>query len=589
VSADQIERRLAAIFAADVEGYSRLMGLDEVGTLRTLTAYRAIIDGLIAQHRGRIFNAAGDSVLAEFPSVVDAVQCAISAQQALGEENGKRLSDQQMRFRIGVHAGDVLVQGVNLYGDGVNIAARLETLAEPGSICVSGSVRDYVGKKLPVVFTDCGEQTVKNIAEPVRAYRIGPSAAVPIGATERTPLPLSLPNKPSVAVLPFQNISGDPEQEYLADGMVEEITAALSRVRSFFVIARNSTLTYKGRAVDVKQVSRELGVRYVLEGSVRKASDRVRIAAQLIDATTGHHIWSDRYDGSSQDIFDLQDRITERVVGAIQPSILLAEIERTKRKRPESLDAYDYVLRALPHVWALDPTANEAALNHLNRAIEIEPDFPLALSLAAWCHARQVGCIWTTAPDETKAEASRLAKLAGGMSNDDPMVLAMLCATHSVVSDFGMASTLIDKALALDPNCAWAWNRSGWVNSFLIRPDVSIEQFQRAIRLSPFGPLNSDCLIGIGCSHWVAERYEEALSWLRKGMLERPASVWALRIVAACLGQLGRISEAHEVVRQCREAHPGMTISNVMAHTAHRDAAFLRRYAEGLRKAGLPE
>jgi adenylate cyclase len=587
VNTSEIERKLAAIFAADVEGYSRLMGIDEVGTLRTLTAYRETIDGLIAQHRGRVFNTAGDSVLAEFPSVVDAVQCAISAQQALGEENEKKPSDQQMRFRIGVHVGDVLVQGANLLGDGVNIAARLEALAEPGGICVSGAVRDYLGKKLPVVLTDCGEQAVKNIAEPVRTYRVGASAPMPIGTNERAPLPL--PGKPSIAVLPFTNMSGDPEQEYFADGMVEEITAALSRVRSFFVIARNSTFTYKGRAVDVKQVSCELGVRYLLEGSVRKARDRVRIAAQLIDATTGHHIWSDRYDGSSQDIFDLQDRITESVVGAIQPSILLAEIERTKRKRPESMDAYDYVLRALPLVWALDPTANEAALNHLNRAIDIEPDYPLALSLAAWCHARQVGCIWTTVPDETKAEASRLAKLAGDITNDDPMVLTMLCATHSVVSDFGLASALIDKALALDPNSAWAWNRSGWVNSYLMRPDASIEHFQRAIRLTPFGPLNFDCLIGIGCSHWVAERYEEALSWLRKGMLERPESVWALRVVAACLGQLGRISEAREVVRQCREIHPGMTISKVMAHTAHRNAAFLRRYAEGLRRAGLPE
>jgi adenylate cyclase len=269
VDVSEIERKLAAIFAADVEGYSRLMGIDEVGTLRTLTAYREIVDGLIAQHRGRIFNTAGDSVLAEFASVVDAVQCAVGVQRALGEENGKKPSDQQMRFRVGVHVGDVLVQGDNLFGDGVNIAARLETLAEPGGICVSGAVRDYLGKKLPVVFTDYGEQSVKNISEPVRAYRIGASATVPIGAADRTPLPL--PDKPSIFVLPFTNMSSDPDQEYFVDGLTEDLITDLSKVPGFFVIARNSSFSYKGKSLDVRQIAREMGVRYILEGSARRS------------------------------------------------------------------------------------------------------------------------------------------------------------------------------------------------------------------------------------------------------------------------------------------------------------------------------
>jgi TolB-like protein/class 3 adenylate cyclase len=341
----EIERKLAAIFAADVQGYSRLMGIDEVGTLRTLTAYREIIDALIAQDRGRIFNTAGDSVLAEFPSVVDAVQCAVDVQRAIAEENTKRLPDQQMRFRIGVHVGDVLMQGDNLFGDGVNIAARLETLAEPGGICVSASVRDYVGKKLPVVFTDCGEQAVKNIAEPVRVYQVGASATVPIGANERPPLPL--PDKPSIAVLPFTNMSGDPEQDYFADGIVEDIITALSRVHWLFVIARNSSFTIKGNAVDVKRVGRELGVRYVLEGSVRKASNRVRITGPLIDATSGAHLWADHFDGALDDIFDLQDQVTASVVGTIEPKLRHVEMERARRKPTESLDAYDLYLRAL--------------------------------------------------------------------------------------------------------------------------------------------------------------------------------------------------------------------------------------------------
>jgi adenylate cyclase len=402
------------------------------------------------------------------------------------------------------------------------------------------------------------------------------------------PEPLPLSEKPSIAVLPFQDMSGDLEQCYFIDGVVEEITSALSRVRSFFVIARNSAFTYKGRAVDVKQVSRELGVRYVLEGSFRRDRGRVRITAQLIDATTGNHIWSDRYDGSVEDIFDLQDHITESVVGAIQPSILLAEIERTKRKRPESLDAYDYVLRAYPHVWALDEAANATALGYLNQAIEIERDYPLALALAAWCHARKVTYNWTTALEETKAEGLRLARLAGGMQNDDPLVLTMLCAAHSVIGDLEVASALIEKALALDPNSAMAWNRSGWLNTYLIRPEIAIEHFQRAIRLSPFDPMNFNCLLGIGNAHFAAARYEEALPWWRKGMLERPDLTWPLRPMAASLALLGRLSEAQEAVRQLRRGYPDITISKIMAIVPHR-GDYVRRYAEGLRKAGLPE
>jgi adenylate cyclase len=400
--------------------------------------------------------------------------------------------------------------------------------------------------------------------------------------------PLSLPDKPSIAVLPFQNMSGDREQQYFIDGVVEEITSALSRVRSIFVISRNSAFTYQGRVVDVKQVSHELGVRYVLEGSLRKAHSRVRITAQLIDATTGNHIWSDRYDGTVDDIFDLQDRITESVVGTIQPSILLAEVERTKCKRPESLDAYDHVLRAFPYVWALDETANTLALSHLNSALEIERDYPLALALAAWCQARKITYNWTTALDQTKAEGLRLARLAGDMRNDDPLVLTMLCAAHSVVGDLDVASALIEKALALDPNSAMAWNRSGWVNTYLMQPEIAIEHFKRALRLSPFDPMNFNCLIGIGNAHFAAERYEEALPWWRKGMVERPDLAWPLRPMAAALGLLGRISEAHEAVRQLRHGYPDLTISKIMAIIPHR-GDYASRYAEGLRRAGLPD
>jgi adenylate cyclase len=581
-----VTRRLAAIFAADVAGYSRLMGADDEGTLKRLKAHlRELIDPKITEHRGRIVRTAGDGTLVEFASVVDAVLCAFEVQQRMGERNADVAGDQRIVFRIGINLGDIIIDGDDIHGDGVNIAARLEAMAEPGTVCVSAEAWEQARGKVPFGADDLGDHQLKNIEWPVRVFRIANGSSAIADVARK---PFALPDKPSIAVLPFQNISGDTEQEYFVDGVVEEITAALSRVRSFLVIARNSAFTHKGRAVDVKQVSRELGVRYVLGGSLRKARDRVRITAQLVDATTGNHIWSDRYDGTVEDIFDLQDRITESVVGTIQSSILRAEVERTKRKRPESLDAYDHVLRAFPYVWALDETANTLALSHLNSAIEIEPDYPLALALAAWCQARKITYNWTSALDQAKAEGLRLARLAGDMRNDDPLVLTMLCAAHSVVGDLDVASALIEKALALDPNSAMAWNRSGWVNTYLIRPQIAIEHFQRALRLSPFDPMNFNCLIGIGNAHFAAERYEEALPWWRKGMVERPDLTWPLRPMAAALALLGRISEAHEAVRQLQHTYPDITISKIMAIVPHR-GDYARRYAEGLRRAGLPE
>src|SRR5215472_5952545 len=371
LEAPSVERKLAAIFAADVEGYSRLMGRDEVGTLRTLTAYRVIIDRLIASHRGRIFNTAGDSLVADFASAVDAVQCAVAMQDAVAKENSDRPADEQMWFRIGLHVGDVMVQGDDLFGDAVNIAARLEALAEPGGICVSRAVRDHIGTKLSIGFIDIGEQQVKNIAQPIRAYRIGGDTSSTVAPVADSSLPL--PDKPSIAVLPFQNMSGDPEQEYFADGMVEEITTAISRLPWLFVIARNSSFAYKGKSPDLRQVGRDLGVRYVLEGSVRKAGNRVRITGQLIDTTTGAHIWADRFDGALDDIFELQDQVASSVVGAIEPKLRQSEIERAGRKPTESLDAWDLYLRALALRYQYTEESIAEAITLLERALAIDP------------------------------------------------------------------------------------------------------------------------------------------------------------------------------------------------------------------------
>src|ERR1700674_504465 len=359
LATERVERGLAAILAADVAGYSRLMGADEEGTLARLKALRReLADPKIKEHRGRIVKTTGDGLLIEFASVVDAVRCAVEVQREMAERNTDVPSDRRIEFRMGINLGDIMKDGLDIYGDGVNVAARLEALAEPGGICVSRVVRDQVRDKLAFSFEDMGEQQVKNIARAIRVHRIllgeRPDLSEPTTAVPPKP-PLALPDKPSIAVLPFQNMSGDPEQEYFADGMVEEIITALSRIKWLFVIARNSSFTYKGQAVDVKQVGHELGVRYVREGSVRKSGSRVRITAQLIDAETGNHVWADRFDRDLTDIFALQDKVTLSTVGAIEPSLRAAEIERVKRKRPENLDAYDLVLRALPHAFAAMP------------------------------------------------------------------------------------------------------------------------------------------------------------------------------------------------------------------------------------------
>lgn len=444
-----VQRRLVAVFAADVEGYSRLMGADEVGTLKGLTERRAILDKAIADHRGRIANTAGDSVLAEFGSAVDAVQCAMDAQAALAETNTSLSLDKRISFRIGIHVGDVMVRAGDLFGDGVNIAARLQTLAQPGGICVSGATYDQVRKVLLVSFADMGLQHVRNIEEPVRAYAISGQAAVARSSAAAVPLPP--PDKPSIAVLPFQNMSGDPEQEYFADGIVEDITTALSRFKSLFVIARNSSFTYKGKAVDVRQVGRELGVRYVLEGSVRKVGNRVRITGQLVDAATGEHLWADKFDGAAEEVFDLQDRVTSNVAAVIAPKIEQVEIERIGQRPTSNLQAYDYYLRGLS-INRTTPMGNDEAIRMFRRAIELDANFAAAVGYLAVCYnvRRQQG--FTVDPETEAAEAVRYARRALELGRDDSNILGMSAfalAYHA--GELDSALSLVGRALQLNP------------------------------------------------------------------------------------------------------------------------------------------
>jgi TolB-like protein/class 3 adenylate cyclase len=586
------ERRLVAIFAADVEGYSRLMSSDEAGTLRELTKRRRILDGLIASHRGRIANTAGDSVLVEFNSAVDAVQCAVEAQGALAEANQEMPPDRHIKFRIGVHVGDVMVKAGDLFGDGVNIAARLQSSAAAQGICISGAAFDHVRKVLPLTFIDLGMQSLKNL-EPIRAYAVsvasGPSQA---GSLVDVRVPLALPDKPSIAVLPFTNMSGDPEQDYFADGMVDDIITALSRFKALFVIARNSSFTYKGRAVDVKQVGRELGVRYVLEGSVRKAANRVRITGQLVDTATGAHLWADRFDGGLGDIFDLQDQVTESVVGAIAPAVEKAEIERAKRKPTDSLDAYAIYLRGLARLYQFaGRQANDEALRLFNSAIGLDPDFAAAYGRAAFCYIIAKTNGWFSDTANEIAEVTRLAQRAVELGKDDAIALADSgYALAYVVRDLEAGAALIDRALVLNSNSAEAWNWGRWVKNFLGEPETAIERFARALRLSPLGPRVTAMRGGTASAHFFLGRYDEAASWAAMALQDNPDFQPGLRVAAASNAMAGRPEQAHKAMARLRQLNPTLRICNLKdVRGPYRRADDLSRLEEGLRQAGLPE
>ena len=585
----RVERRLAAILAADVAGYSRLVGADEVGTLRLFTAHREILDGRIGEHRGRIANTAGDSVLAEFPSAVDAVQCAIEAQARLAEANRGLASDRRLEFRIGIHVGDVVIQPDDLFGDGVNIAARLQALAKPGGVCISGTVYEYVRKLQTLRFLDLGPQVVKNIAEPVRAYLLSSGEAPPPAARAAPdrpppmPVPLPLPDQPSIAVLPFTNLSGDPEQEYFADGLVEDIITALSRVRSFFVIARNSSFTYKGRAVDVRQVSRELGVRYVLEGSIRKAGSRVRITGQLIDATTGHHVWADRFEGDLSDIFDLQDKVTESVVGAVEPSIRLQEIRQARAKPTSYMTAYDLWLRALPHFYSMTREGFADVRRLTNEALSIDPGFTLAKALGAYIRSISVSQCWHE-PDDVRV-AVRMAREVLGEAREDPTSLRFAAQVLAYsAKDYETALGVIERSLYLNPNSAQGYTGSGWVNAHSSRPLVAIDHFERAMRLSPLDPEKGIALSGIGMSHLMLERFEEALKWGENALQEMPNYGSSHRVVICALVGLGRLDEARTAASRLLRG-----FSDLHAELAAGDQPLARRGVRRALRRGAPD
>jgi len=583
----RVERRLAAILAADVAGYSRLMGADEEGTLARLKALRReLADPKIKEHRGRIVKTTGDGLLLEFASVVDAVRCAVEVQREMAERNAGVPPDRRIEFRMGINLGDIIKDGRDIYGDGVNVAARLETLAEPGGICVSRVVRDQVRDKLAFSFEDMGEQQVKNIARPIRVHRIllgeRPETSEPTIAVPPRP-PLALPHKPSIAVLPFQNMSGDPEQEYFADGMVEEIITALARIHWLFVIARNSSFTYKGQAVDVKQVGRELGVRYVLEGSVRKAAQRVRITAQLIDAVSDTHLWADRFDGSLEDIFELQDTVAVSVAGVIEPTLQSAEMRRSSDRPTNDLTAYDLYLRALAPIrsgeWEKERYLQ--ALDLLSQAIERDPRYGPALAAAAFCHRALHNAGWTNDANADRREGIDLARRALRVAGGDPGVLGLVAQVLGYFGeDLGAAIALIDRSLELNPSFALGWEWSGWLRLWAGQPDVAIDHFGTSMRLNPLhrraGPH-----LGIGMGHFFTLRFEDAAATLLLSLQEIPSWVPTYRFLASCYAHMGRLEEAHGMVRQLRAI-----TTEVVPSAAHwRNPEHRELFLSGLRLA----
>ncbi|WP_262271248.1 MULTISPECIES: adenylate/guanylate cyclase domain-containing protein [Microvirga] len=587
-SSDQTaQRRLAAVLAADVVGYSDLMSRDEEGTLARLRDLRRqVIEPRIRSHRGRLVKTVGDGFLCEFSSPIEAVRCAVDLQEAIAQASDDERA-KPLQLRIGINLGDIIVEeDGDIFGDGVNVASRLQKMALPGGICLSGKVYEEVRDKLPYQFEDHGEHRFKNIGRLIKVYCL--LAGLDPSTTAQGPSTAASLDRPSIAVLPFVNLGNDPEQEYFADGIVEDIIAALSRFRSFFVVARNSTYTYKGRNVGVQQIGRELGVRYVLEGSVRRSGDRIRITAQLVDSVSGMHLWAEHYDGVMADVFDLQDQITASVVGSIQPSIRAAEIERARRKRPENLDAYDLVMRALPYVWALEFEANKEATRLIDKALLLDPGYPLALSLAAWCRGQRIVYNWSKNVPEDKRETLRQAQAAAAIAHDDPFILTVLGAALTITREYQRAEALLERALALDPNSAWAWNRSGWLHNYRHDPEVAIQHFERSLRLSPFDPMAFNCDMGIGCAHFIAKRYDLAVQWQEKGWRTKPSATWVHRTLAPAYALAGDLDRARESVGELVRHYPGIRISQIIEAMAFSQET-MGRFAEGLRLAGLPE
>ena len=589
---ERVQRRLAAVVAADVVGYSKMMGRDEAGTHARLKSLRAeFLHPKVTEYGGRIVKTTGDGSLIEFPSAVDAVSHAIDVQRGMAERNANVPSSQQIQFRLGINVGDIIVDEDDIYGDGVNVAARLEDIAEPGGICVSSIVKESIGNRVDVAYADGGEVMVKNIDRPIRVWRWHPRGEPPLhGPQSATPdAAPALPNKPSLAVLPFENLSSDPEQGFLADGLVDEVITALSRFRTFAVVARNSTFAYKGRAVDVRSVARDLGVRYILEGSVQRSGDKIRVTAQLIEGASGAHVWAEKFEGVVSDIFDFQDEITKSVIGLIEPQIRKAEIERARRKRPESLDAWDLYVQALPLVYSAHVPGYTDAIELLDRATRLEPNYAPALALAAWAHERRKTYGGTAPAGVDDVEMSlMLTQCALDADPDDAMAMALLGWERIWFRRDYSGLALCSRAVELNPNNRAVLDLAAIAHLFAGDLDEVIACGTWALQLSPGAPDAYTCVTRISSAHFCAGRFEEAARWAQRSIDLERGFVFSHLFLAGSYAHLGRIEEAREEMKVALTLRPDFTVA-FWRDGPMRFPERKKLLIDGMRLAGMPE
>jgi adenylate cyclase len=584
-----VERRLAAILAADVVGYSRLMGADEAGTLERLKSLRrGLVQPKITERSGRIVKLTGDGLLAEFPSVVEAVECAVDIQQSMAQYDAGRPDDQHIQLRIGVNLGDIIFEGSDIYGEGVNVAARLEGLAEPGGICISGKVYEEVRSKLPTAFEDLGEQEVKNIVEPVRVYCWTETAANPMPGTEGA---LPLPDKPSIAVLPFDNMSGDAEQEYFSDGITEDIITELARFRSLFVIARNSSFSFKGQAIKAKGIARRLGVRYLVEGSVRRAGNRVRVTAQLIDASHDTHLWAERYDRELEDIFAVQDEVANAIVTAIEPELVSAERARARRKPTNNMDAWEWYQRGLWHLYQFSPQENSTAQDMFHRSIALDPEFAQPHAALAYSLFYDLLIGYVSDPGDRLARAHEAGKTAVTLDDKDSFSHYALGRVCTMLGKHDEAIEALDTAVALNPNFALAHHGRGYVLTLIGRAEEALDEYDEALRLSPRDPIAFAMMTMRSVALILLRRHDEAVVWARRSQRQPGGAqvAWTHAHEASALAHLGRVDGARSALARALAIQSTFSASFIDAVLPFKDRTHRDHYIDGLRKAGLPE
>jgi adenylate cyclase len=590
VADSRVEHRFAVILCADVVGYSRLMGIDEEGTLAALrTVRRDLVDPKIADHRGRIVRTMGDGLLVEFNSVVDAVRCAVAVQRAMPEQVAEMPPDRSIRFRFAINMGDVVSDGDLIYGDGVAIASQMEALAEPGGINVSRAVRDQVRDRLPITFEDFGEHEVKNIARPVRVFRVvleERPASQPAAGRRRAAAPL---DRPALAVLPFQNLGGDAETEFFLDSVAEDLITELARARWFSIVARNTSFSYKGKGADSKQIARELGVRYVVEGSLRKAGSRVRISCQLVEAASGQHLWADRFDGTLEDSFDLQDRITESVIGSVGPVLREAEIERARRKPEANQDAYDLTVRSFPPTFAETAEDNQEALRLLGEALQAAPDNAMANALAAWCYQQRHLMNWPGAQPDDRETARRMARVAITGGADAPLALALGGAVRAALTrDHDLALAAVDRALMINTNAAAVLGFDALTRCICGFHDIAVEHAEKALQLSPLEPLVYHAAFALALACLLSGRAEEAVMHARKAIEGNRNFAFPYCVLALGFARLGRADEATQAVRRLVRVAPGFRLAS-LRRIRFADAGRLQSDLDLLRTMEMPQ